>query len=256
MRRVDRRETTEVKEAEAWTREEVEKLLAAARKYEPRFAPILLFLVSTGARRGEALGLKWGDVDFDRGRILIRRAISHGALTTPKSGKGRAVAMPQGLAEALFDLLAVRRKEALRFGWGEIPEWVFPSEVGTARDERNLSRAWYRVRRKAQKAGARPLKLHTARHTYASMPLASGKSVRWVADQLGHSSPMLTLKTYAHAMREEEADLAFADFAVADGPERHYAAPNENGAGDHIANPVNTLVELRGIEPLTLRLPA
>ena len=123
--------------------------------------------------------------------------------------------------------MAVRREETLRFGWSEIPEWVFPSGAGTALDERNLSRAWYRVRRKAQKAGVRPLKLHTARHTYASMPLASGKSVRWVADQLGHSSPMLTLKTYAHAMREEEADLAFADFAVADGTKRPFseAAP-------------------------------
>ncbi len=137
--------------------------------------------------------------------------------------------MPTGLAEVLFDLLAVRREEALRFGWGEIPEWVFPSEAGTALDERNLSRAWYRVRRKAQKEGVRPLKLHTARHTYASMALASGKSVRWVADQLGHSSPMLTLKTYAHAMCEEETDLAFADFAVADGTKRPIRPPTRTG---------------------------
>jgi integrase len=48
---------------------------------------------------------------------------------------------------------------------------------------------------------------------YASLALASGKSVRWVADQLGHASPTLTLKTYAHSIREEEADLSFADFA-------------------------------------------
>jgi integrase len=44
--------------------------------------------------------------------------------------------------------------------------------------------------------------------------------VRWVAEQLGHSSPMLTLKTYAHAIREEEMDLSFADFEVRDGSER------------------------------------
>jgi integrase len=46
------------------------------------------------------------------------------------------------------------------------------------------------------------------------MDLAAGKSVRWVADQLGHASPMLTLRTYAHAIREEEADLSFADFGL------------------------------------------
>jgi hypothetical protein len=64
---------------------------------------------------------------------------------------------------------------------------------------------------------------------------------------------MLTLKTYAHAMREEEVDLSFAIFG--DGSERLYPAPNKNGVGDKISNPAKTLVELRGIEPLTLRLP-
>ena len=49
--------------------------------------------------------------------------------------------------------------------------------------------------------------------------------------------------------------MAFADFAVADGTGRPYTAPNENGADDHAANPASLLVELRGIEPLTLRLP-
>jgi hypothetical protein len=85
------------------------------------------------------------------------------------------------------------------------------------------------------------------------MALAAGKSVRWIADQLGHSSPMFTLKTYAHAKREEEVDLGFATFG--DGAKRLYPAPTENGADDERANPAKTLVELRGIEPLPLRLP-
>jgi integrase len=225
-----------------------------AREHQPRFAPLLLFLLSTGARRGEALGLKWTDVDFERGRVSIRRAITAGQLTTPKSGRGRTVAMPAPLSEALLDLLAVRHREAMERGWPEVPEWVFCSESGTAPDERNCERVWYRVRRRAQKAGVRPLKLHTARHTYATMALAGGKSLKWVAGQLGHSSPMITLKTYAHAMPEEEVDLSFASFG--DGSERLYPAPTKKGAGEELANPLKSLVELRGIEPLTLRLPA
>ena len=86
MRRVDRRAAKETRQVDAWTREEVETLLRVAREHEPRLAPLLLFLVSTGARRGEALGLKWEDVDFDRGRVSIRRAVTAGQLTTPKSG--------------------------------------------------------------------------------------------------------------------------------------------------------------------------
>jgi hypothetical protein len=158
------------------------------------------------------------------------------------------------LAEELLDLLALRHRQLIERGWREVPPWVFCSETGAAPDERNCERVWYRVRRRAQKLGVRPLKLHTARHTYASMALAAGKSVKWVADQLGHSSPMLTLKTYAHAMREEEVDLSFATFG--ESPERPYTAPNKKGAGEESANPLNSVVELRGIEPLTLRLPA
>ena len=215
-----------------------------------------LTLFSTGMRRGEALGLKWTDIDFDRRRLSVRRSWSKGHLSVPKSGKGRVVSMPPGLASTLFDLLAARRAEGLSRGWPTVPEWVFCSEAGTLLEERNVERAWYRVRRRAQKAGVRPLKLHAARHTYATLALASGKSLRWVADQLGHSSPMMTLKTYAHVLREEEADLSFADFAPEGVAGRLYTSPKENGAGDPLANPANSLVELRGIEPLTLRLPA
>ena len=70
----------------------------------------------------------------------------------------------------------------------------------------------------------RPFRLHSTRHTYASLALASGKSIRWVADQLGHANPELTLRTYAHAMRKEEDDLSFAEYALADGTRRHQTA--------------------------------
>ena len=67
---------------------------------------------------------------------------------------------------------------------------------------------------------------------------------------------MITLKTYANVLREEEADLSFADFSPEGVAGRLHTSPKENGADDHAANPANSLVELRGIEPLTLRLPA
>ena len=64
---------------------------------------------------------------------------------------------------------------------------------------------------------------------------------------------MLTLRTYAHAMRDEEVDLDFATFWG--GAKRLYPAPNKTGVGEKLSNPAITLVELRGIEPLALRLP-
>jgi len=229
MKRVGRRTATESSTIDAWSRVEIATLLELAEQHEPRFYPALAFLFSTGVRRGELLGLKWEDIDFERQRIHIRRAFVRGNLTTPKSGRGRFIAMPPNLGSQLLDLLGERRREMLHRGWPEVPEWVFPNQTGGLLDQDNFDRSWRRLRRRALKAGVRSFKLHCTRHTWASLALASGKSVKWVADQLGHASPMLTLKTYAHAMREEEGDLSFADFAASetpkDGDRLLYASP-------------------------------
>jgi integrase len=168
MRRVQRRTASEAGQADSWTPADVDTLLACAlvddrkegRAASPlRFHTALLFLLCTGARRGEVLGLKWEDVDFESRRVHIRRAIVQRAVTTPKSGRGRFVAMPPGLASALFDLLAERRSQALGRGWPALPEWVFCGEAGGPLEERNFERSWQRVRRRAQRAGVRPFKL-------------------------------------------------------------------------------------------------
>ena len=261
MKRVGNRAASEIKEVDTWTRDEVGILLDVAREDEARFYPALSTLFATGLRRGELLGLKWEDVDLERGRISIRRALVRGRPTTPKSGKGRSIAIPAALASLLLDLLAQRHRECLTRGWPEVPEWVFCSEVGGPLEERNVERAWFRVRRRARKRGVRPLRLHCARHTYASMALASGKSIRWVADQLGHSNPELTLRTYAHVIPNEETDLGFAEFAFPHGPGRPYTAPTRMDVfSDEDAAELTTRRRLQnmeretGLEPATLSL--
>ena len=129
-----------------------------------------------------------------------------------------------GLNLVVVDLLAQRHRESLGRGWPEVPEWVFCSDTGTPTDERNFSRRWERLRRRARREGIRALKLHATRHTWATLALQAGKSVRWVADQLGHSDPALTLRVYAHAMREDDRDVSFAEFGDS---ERLYTSPGE-----------------------------
>jgi integrase len=253
MTRVGRSAATETDEVESWTSAEVATLLSIAQDHEPRFSPFLLLLLSSGVRRGEGLGLKWTDIDFDSRRISIRRSLNQTGLTTPKSGKARRVVMTESLAEMLFDLLAERRKEAMAKGWAEVPEWVFCTEVGTAANPRNVERVWGRVRRRAQKQGVRPLKLHCTRHTWASLALQAGKSIRWLADQLGHADPAFTLRVYAHAMREEETDLSFAEFDLS---KRLYTSPTVESDDDEIANPLIQMARREGFEPPTLRFEA
>ena len=224
MQRVARREASEVPQVDAWSRDEVAALLQLARDHEAGFYPLLAFLLQTGCRKGEALGLRWADVDFSGDRIHIRRAVVHGKLTTPKSGKARSVVLSSPLAQVLHDLHDERRREALRRGWRDVPEVIFCDQRGGNCDERNLHRTWNRLRRRAAKEGVRPLRLHDARHTFASQALAAGKSVRWVAAQLGHANPELTLRVYAHVLREEEEDLSFLDYesrAASGGAKRH-----------------------------------
>ena len=246
MRQVGRGAATEVSEAQAWTRQEAARLIELAREHEPRFAPMLVFFLSTGVRRGEALGLRWEDVDFDGRSIRIRRSITLGEVTTPKSGRGRKVAMSQGLASELFDLLGLRRREALAHGWPEIPAPVFCSTVGTPMDSSKLTRVWDRLRRRAQTHGIRPLTLHSCRHTWATLALISGKSIRWVADQLGHADPALTLRVYAHALPEEDSDLSFAEYSVS---KRLYPAPGSEDDGHDLRNYLKTLAPPGGLEP-------
>jgi integrase len=204
----------------------VRRLLDFAQISEPSFYPLIAFLLSTGCRKGEALGLKWHDVDFERQRLLVRRALVRGRLGGSKSGKGRSVVLSAGLAEILEDLRAERRRVCLRNGWPEVPEHVFCSESVGPLDERNVNRTWDRLRRKLPERGVRPLRLHDARHTFASLALAAGKSVKWTAGQLGHSDAAMTLRVYAHALREEESDLSFLDFGGTKRPPRGTELPS------------------------------
>ena len=104
MRRVGRRTAKEVGQVDSWTRHEVQQILEVALEHESRYHPALSFLFATGTRRGEMLGLKWQDIDFNQGRITIRRAIVAGQVTTPKSGRSRVISAPSGLIQPAIRL--------------------------------------------------------------------------------------------------------------------------------------------------------
>jgi integrase len=93
LSKVKRQQSDEVEQVNAWSRTEVATLLEVAKEEEPTFYPLIAFLLSTGCRRGEALALKWEDIDFGDGRVSIRRSLSRGRLGTPKSGKARSVVL-------------------------------------------------------------------------------------------------------------------------------------------------------------------
>src|SRR5262249_59590242 len=111
--------------ADYFTREELGRLLRMCQERFPAAYPFVSLLARTGLRLGEAIALQWGDLDFHGRFIEVRRNCVRYRITTPKSGKTRRVDMSQGLTETLKTLHLERKKEALRQGWGEMPEWVF-----------------------------------------------------------------------------------------------------------------------------------
>ncbi len=118
--------------------------------------------------------------------------------------------MSRQLEAVLRALQAERRRQR---PWRDADGWLFTSRDGQMPiGETVFKRAWQRLRRHFAQRGIRPLTLHSARHTWATLALRAGKSLRWIAEQLGHADPAITLRIYAHVLPDEAVDLSFLDF--------------------------------------------
>ncbi|MBW2292875.1 MAG: site-specific integrase [Deltaproteobacteria bacterium] len=145
-----------------------------------------------------------------------------GKITVPKNGKAREVPLSPELADVLRDLAETRHR---REGFAD-PGWVFLSTKGQQFMERNFNRSFTRLTTAAAKKKVRPLNLHCTRHTFATLALESGRSIKWVAEILGHSDPTITLRTYAHAMHKDDDDLGFLANPRGESADRPRTAPN------------------------------
>ena len=177
-----------------------------------RLHALWLLMIATGMRRGEALGLRWGDVDFQRGAVAIRRSrvVTDGwtvAESEPKTSRGRRLV---SVDPATMTALRAWRKEqvAERLRAGDVwqrGDWVFTTELGEPLHPQTVTRMFGRL---VQEAGLPELRLHGLRHTSATLALAAGIHPRVEADRLGHSTVQLTLDVYSHAVQSVEVDAA------------------------------------------------
>jgi integrase len=196
LRRSRAEEGTHHEKVTFLTREETAHLLQACREHFPTHYPLILLLVRTGMRIGEAFGLRWEDIDFHGRFADVQRTFSNGRLSTPKNNRSRRVDLSLQLTETLKALLVERKKDTLREGWGEVPPWVFISQERTP-IHRSLfaGRVWPKI---LAKANMRRIRIHDLRHTYASLLIQQGESLAYVKEQLGHHSIQMTVDTYGH----------------------------------------------------------
>ena len=178
------------------TWDESVRYLETANAHFPRHYPMCLTLCRTGMRLGEVVGLKPGDLDFNGRFIEVQRAVYQSQVTTPKTDKKRRVDMSSQLAEVLKAHLVERKKETLKKGWREPPEFLFYDTRGGILDADHW-RKW--VHNKIlEKAGLRHVRIHDLRHTYATLRLLKGDTLIDVSKQLGHASVKMTLDVYTH----------------------------------------------------------
>lgn len=198
-----------------WTAAEMTTALAGLAG--DRLRGLWRTLAMTGMRRGEALGLRWEDIDLDAAtanisRTLVevgpRRVGSSGiAWSTPKTSKGRRqVALD---AVTVTVLRAHRRRQAqekLLAGAGYREEGLVFAEIdGTPLHPKSVSRTWERLVRNLQLPN---LTIHGLRHTYCTLALAAGVHPRVVQERVGHASVGITLDTYSHVNPAMQADAA------------------------------------------------
>lgn len=188
------------REIEPLAIEEVKRLLET---YKGTYLSARLHVaLLCGLRQGEALGLRWQDIDFDSGILEIRNQIQRIEgrlqLTGLKTERSRrSLVLTSGTLESLK--LHKKLVEEMRSGYGNLwqeNELVFPSIDGTPKQSTLDFNDWKRALRLC---GIKPRRLHDARHTAATMMYGQGIGIEVISRALGHSSSAITSKLYVHS---------------------------------------------------------
>ncbi len=192
------------KEMQVWTPEQVRAFLGLVNG-DRLFAMWMLF-VSTGMRRGEVLGLRWADIDFDRGRLAVRQNLVEVeyelVMSEPKTAKSRRVV---SLDPYTVNVLAGHRQaqltECRALGVVSDERWaqlVFTQPDGRPCQPQNVSQAFENI---VRRSGLPQIRLHDLRHTAATVALNVGIHPKVVSERLGHANIGITLDTYSHVVQ-------------------------------------------------------
>lgn len=176
-----------------------------------RLHPAFLTVATTGAHRGEVLGLRWSDIDLDRASASIRQqvtAIRHKVVVTSKTktGRGRQIELDARTVAALRTWRATQAQERLLLGAGyQDHGLIFCRPDGAPLHPERFSREFDRrvARHRLPK-----IRLHDLRHTWATLALEAGVDVKVVSERLGHASANITWSSYQHVSPAMQAGAA------------------------------------------------
>jgi integrase len=206
------------KEMVVWSEDQLRSFLSGIE--DKRWYPHLRLAAMTGMRRGEILGLRWGDIDLDNKRLTVRQTAVSTAyrvhFDTPKSHKPRTVDLDDLTCKVLRRHRAQQAAQRLFEGADYFPsDLVFTEPTGALTHPDTLSQAMNRL--VAARQDLPRLTLHGLRHTHATLLFKSGASLKVVAERLGHADPDFTLRQYVHVLPSMQADAVAKMTAMVDG---------------------------------------
>ena len=204
-------------EIRAWDAEELQAFLGYVRP--TRWFPLIRLAAMTGMRRGEILGLRWSDVDFENRALTVRQTLNAQAyetyFDTPKSHKPRRIDLDPKTIKMLKRERKAQKVAQDEYGEGYlVGSLVFTNDNGSLIHPDTFSQAFERL---VGQTRLPRLTLHGLRHTHATLLLKAGVPVNVVAQRLGHADPGFTLRQYAHVLPSMQASAARDISSLIDG---------------------------------------
>lgn len=198
-------------EKTVFTIEQAQELIKALNTEELKYKVIVILAIFTGFRRGEIMGLEWSDINFEEGIIEIKRTSlytkEYGIFEDETKTKSsvRAAYIPKEVVKLLkeYKMEWNTNKAKAKDKWHETDR-LFVQWNGLPMHPDTISQ-WFPefIRRH----NLPHVTFHGLRHTHASILLAMGMDIVSVADQMGHGSIEMLIKTYAHNVRKGRKEV-------------------------------------------------
>jgi integrase len=204
------RPKVETKQFQIFTEEQARKFIMTARGHP--YEALYYLALTTGMRKGEILGLKWSDVDWEKSMLRVERQLqpvsfNGGALAPTKTKSGRRqIKLGKGLL-AMLELHRQRQETQKLLAGNRWKEngMIFTTSIGTFIDQTKVSREFKRILREADLPDIR---FHDLRHTSLSFLLDRGTPVNTVQNRAGHSKASITTDIYGHSMAHSQDEAA------------------------------------------------
>ena len=192
-------------EMDVFEAEQVHAILEALEGEPMKWRVITTLLIATGARRGEIMGLRWENVDWDNHRLYlcenrVYTKASGTISTTLKTGENRYVSVPASVLELLKTWKAEQAANCNMLG-NTVPAYIATHEDGKLMHPDGITDFLSKF---SKRHGLPHIHPHTFRHTMASLLISEGMDVVTVSKRLGHAQTSTTLNVYSHVLAKSD----------------------------------------------------